>query len=192
MNLFLQGPICVGKSTILRNTLLPYEQNISGLVIQRLFEDGVPCGFRACTVNGALPALEEIYTQELNGVFLYKGQSFPEVLEHAARKALELCSAERCQMIILDEIGGLELFSSAFMLSVHTMLRLNKPCIGVIKSHENLAHTARRLNLPADILDLRDTLQQELESKGRVVTVTPKTHSQTAALVNGFVKKAFL
>ena len=190
MKLFLQGDIQIGKSTILRNALLPYEQHVAGLMVQRLFEDGAVCGFRACAVNGALPMVDGAYSDELNGVFLYKGQSFPAVLEETIMRAHTICAETACKFIVLDEIGGLELLSGAFMNSLEKILALNKPCAGVIKARRNLERMAGRLHLSPDILTLRDNLQKKIEADGRVLTMTEASRGETKLAVREHVHKS--
>lgn len=190
MNLFLQGPVQIGKSTILREALLPYQKLVGGFMVQRLFEDGAMCGFRACVVDGALPAVDGVYTDGLDGVFLYRGQATPGVLEKAVAGALEVCAEVRCKIIILDEIGGMELLSQTFMASLNKILALGKPCLGVIKSRENLSRTARGLELPQHILSLRDALQQTIGENGNVLTVAETGCPKTAKAVNCFVEEA--
>ena len=187
--LFLQGDVQVGKSTIIQNALKPYEQKVCGLVVQRLFENNQKSGFRACIVDGKLPALEAQYAKNLSGIFLYKKQAWPQVLEQAIDETLELCVKKHCHLIVLDEIGGLELLSKSFMTALHKILQLKKPCLGVVKSLENLAHTARRVHLPETILELGIQLQQELESSGEILIVDPKTRHKTADMVQNFIKK---
>ncbi|MGC4018428.1 MAG: nucleoside-triphosphatase [Muricomes sp.] len=187
MKLFLQGPRQIGKSTILRDALLPHESHAAGLMVQRLFENGAMCGFRACVVDGTLPALTGAYEQDQRGIFLYNGHAFPHVLEDAVAEALTLCRSPRCTFIILDEIGGMELLSTEFMQYLQEILLLEKPCLGVIKSRDNLAHTASRLKLADKILPLRDALQQTLEADGKVLTVTEENRAETRQIVTAFI-----
>lgn len=191
MHLFLEGAPRTGKSTILRNVLLPYQQAAAGFMVQRLFENGQMCGFRACVLNGgALPALEAAYSGETDGVFLHGGKAVPGVLEDAVARAKSLCERESCKLILLDEIGGFELFSPAFMQPLDAVLRLGKPCLGVIKARENLAHTARRLHLPDEILRQNENLRRQIEENGRVLAVTGGNLAGVTQTVADFVRIA--
>ena len=187
MYLFLQGPQRIGKSTILRNALLPHESAVAGLLVQRLVENGRICGFRACSVRGELPALEGAYAADLEGVFLYHGKAFPAVLEHAVSRAEALCAEESSKLIILDEIGGLELSSLAFMQPLEAIMALGKPCLGVIKSRENLTHTIARLGLPSTILCQNEMLHRRIAEGGKVLSVNESNLVQTAQAVADFV-----
>ena len=173
---------------MLRNALLPYESMVAGLMVQRLFTGGVMCGFRACAVDGTLPPVDEEYSVGMEGVFLFRGQSFPHVLEKAISTAFANCQKEHCKMILLDEIGGLELLSNAFMTPLQKILALDKPCAGILKSRDNLAHTAERLSLPPHVLTLRDDLQKQLESNGTVATMNHENRKEIERSVIRFVE----
>ncbi len=185
--LFLQGPPRVGKSTILRNALLPQESSVSGLMVQRLREDGQVCGYRACAVHGELPTLEMAYVEDLDGVFLYRGKSFPDVLEHTVSRARALCAEDSCRIIILDEIGGLELSSSAFMQSLEAIMALGKPCLGVFKSRENLAQVIARLGLPPRIFRQSEKVYRRIEAGGKILDVSESNLAETIQTVANFV-----
>lgn len=187
MYLFLQGPRRIGKSTILRNALLSRERSVAGLMVQRLFENGEICGFRAYPVDGELPALEAAYTVGLEGVFLYRRQAFPAVLERAVSRAQALCAKQSCKLIILDEIGGLELSSPAFMRPLEAIMALGKPCLGVVKSKENLAGAIARLGLSCAILDQSEKLHRLIAQDGRVLSVHENNLAETAQSVADFV-----
>ncbi len=192
MYLFLQGPPRVGKSTIIRNALLPYREKVAGLMTQRLFQDGNICGFRACAIGGGtLPELEGEYRAGMDGVFLYKGTSFPGVLESAIARARDLCAGNGCGLILLDEIGGIELMSPAFMEPLNEILNLGKPLIGSVKSHENLTNTARMLRLKDDILRESEKLHQRLLQNGKVLSVTEDNLGQTAKEVEEFILRVW-
>lgn len=192
MTLFLQGDRQIGKSTMLRQALLPHAQQVAGLVVQRLFENGEKCGYRACVARGALPAVDAPYTPGDPSVFLYKGQAHTGVLEKAMADAQAACAEGAYKLLILDEIGGMELLSDAFMRPLCATLALGKPCVGVLKSRQNLARMAGgRLGLPADILAKRDALQESLEVQGRVLTVTPANRPQMQQIANDFVAGIF-
>jgi len=192
MMLFLQGDRQIGKSTILREALLPHAPQVAGLMVQRLFEGGEKCGYRACVVRGALPAVDGPYTPGMPGVFLCKGQARPGVLEKAMAEVQTVCADPAYKLLILDEIGGMEPLSGAFMRLLRAVLALGKPCVGVLKSRQNLAGMAGgRLGLPPDILALRDALQQSLEAQGRVLTVTQANRPETRQAVEGFVAGIF-
>jgi nucleoside-triphosphatase THEP1 len=190
MKLFLQGDARIGKSTLLRDALRPCEKDVAGLMVQRLFEKGAACGFRVCAVRGSLPPLEDGYSKGQDGIFLYRGQAFPGVLAAAAAKALRLCATPGCGLVLLDEIGGMELLSDVFMRSLRALLALGKPCLGVLKSHGNLMRTSAGLGLPAEVFQLREALQKTIEADGAVLSLTEENRNETARAVERFLSAA--
>ncbi len=187
MFFFLQGQRLVGKSSLLRDALLPYEARVAGFLVQRLYENGAPCGYRACAVGETLPPLEYPYAPALDNVFLYNGATAPHILDEAITKARCFCEADRCKFIILDEVGGMELLRDTFMEQLTAILSLGKPCFGVIKSRENLAETARNLGLPAEILARRDALHRLICRNGAVHTLTVKNRNQMQNMLAQFM-----
>lgn len=191
MYLFLEGKPRLGKSTAIRNALLPYVSAVSGFMVQRLFVNGEICGYRACTVNGSLPELEAPYTEGSNGVFLYQRKSYPAVLDTAIIRAQELCERDTCKLVLLDEIGGLELSSPAFTKSLEKILALGKPCLGVVKSRGNLIHMTRRVEMGDDILGKSAALHAQLAAGGNVLHVQEDNLSETQQAVKAFLLKHF-
>lgn len=191
MFLFLRGLPRVGKSTILRQSLLPHHKLVAGLMVQRLRDGEQICGYRAVPVNGdTLPTLEAPCPDTLDGVFLYKRKTIAGVLESAVLRAESYCKEDFCKLIILDEIGGFELSSPAFMASLDNILSLGKPCLGVVKSHKNLSHAASRLALPGDVLRRSEALHNRLEAEGRVLTVDSGNLTATTRAVDAFIANA--
>lgn len=169
MHLFLKGPRGIGKSTLLRKMLLPYQNQLAGFMVQRLFEDKTPVGFRAVLLNGCLPPLETEYSPDMDGVFILRGQKDVAVLDRIIVMAEASSQQVGCNMLLLDEIGGIELTSPVFMAALLRILSGSKPCIGVLKSAENLAHMATMLHLENEYLGLRATLEKSIERSGRIV-----------------------
>ena len=58
MNLFLEGPIRIGKSTALQNILRPVQAHVGGIIVQRLWQDGIIVGFRSVALDGKFPTLD--------------------------------------------------------------------------------------------------------------------------------------
>jgi len=191
MYLFLEGERRIGKSTMIRNALLPYREEVAGMMVQRLTGDGEQAfGFRVCTVEGELPVLEEPASPDLRGVFLHEGVYNEEILVKAIAEAVALCEKDRCKLIILDEIGGLELSSVSFMHSLELILSCGKPCIGVIKSIENLRHSASRVRTSDQMLHQSESLRKRIEAGGQILTVQSENIADAAHRVEDFIRIA--
>lgn len=145
MNLFLQGPVQLGKSTLIRQALHGREAAVAGFTVQRLYKNGHHAGFSARAVAGQLPAVDEPYDENDPGLFIDHGRPNLAPLRGAMAAALPLCRDERCKLVVLDEIGGLELEDAPFMAGLNALLALGKPCTGVVKSAAHLTALTRRL-----------------------------------------------
>ena len=92
-----------------------------------------------------------------------------------------------CEIIILDEIGGLELSSPAFMESLETIMALGRPCLGVLKSQENLARVAARVGMPSRVFRLSENLYRRIEAGGKILEVSENNLAETAQTVADFL-----
>lgn len=163
-NLFFEGPVRSGKSTIIRSALLPYLDNLGGFVVQRLLDESKsPVAYRLIgldairllgaqgkTLFQAVDApLASINADDQKGIFLWTNprriqlQAFDSIaLEIVAASQEAPCS---CKILLLDEIGGVDLLSLLFREAVTSILQSPIPCIGVIKEIEK-ARDAQSFN----------------------------------------------
>lgn len=188
MHLFLQGPIGIGKSTLLQKAIKLSGFSITGFTAQRLIENGKTIGYRAVMVNGTLPALEASCPDDMDGVFLLNGKRNVSVLERAIQQVERDMQSPEVKLVLLDEIGGIELTSDAFMGPLRRILSGAKPCIGVLKSAGNLAHTSSVLKLGAEYPALHKELEDLIRQKGELLTVTDKNRPAIRDCLNQYVE----
>lgn len=153
-NVFIEGPVQTGKSTLLRKLLKekcgPELEGISGFTSQRVTDDdGNLLGFRLAPANAdlsiALDSFDVGDISEIDHVFKYFTPDGPhvdmDVFENAGieymDEALAKAKAGLTNVILLDEIGGHELASEAFRSKLYELLDSDYPCVGVIKSADN-------------------------------------------------------
>jgi hypothetical protein len=163
-NLFFEGPVRSGKSTIIRRTLLPYLDNLGGFVVQRLLDEkNVPVAYRLIGLETihclgaqgkslflAVDApLASITADDRKGIFLWTDprrtqlQAFDSIAHEIVAASLE--SPSSCKILLLDEIGGVDLLSPVFREAIMSVLQSTTPCIGVIKEIEK-ARNAQSTN----------------------------------------------
>jgi nucleoside-triphosphatase len=171
--LFLHGPRKTGKSSLLREILLPCRNLLAGFVTQRLMKDGELIGFRAELLTGNMPPLEAEYEPDMDGVFILRGKGEKSVLDDVIGAVEAACLKPACKLILLDEIGGIELASTVFMNALSRILSGTKPCIGVLKSKENLEHASSALGLDNRYLDLRARLEEQILRSGELMEYGP-------------------
>ena len=189
MHLFIQGQARIGKSTILRKVIEPVALDIVGFVTQRIMRNESIVGYRALSATGALPSLETVYDANEQGVFLLKGRMDISVLEMVISQVEQSVKSQNCGLVLLDEIGGVELKSDIFKGSLLRILNSNKPCIGVWKSALNLSHTMSMLNLDNEYLSSHEELERIICSKGELLSVTNENKSSIQEYLRHYVQQ---
>jgi len=153
-NLFIEGPIQTGKSTLIRKYLGSHLQRCGGFTSQRLIDpSGRTKGFRLVSAAGSLTARAEEFESNAGsskpfvsdaGIFKWFTEDGNVVTDQTVFDttgvSLLKSSADR-PLILLDEIGGSELLCDQFRKALDAVLSSTKPCLGVLK----LADGAQRL-----------------------------------------------
>lgn len=187
MHLFVQGERGVGKSTLLRHVLLPYEKELAGFVVQCLFARGQPVGFRAVTLENGFPPMGEEYAGQA-GAFILKGHNDISILEAIMPQVEKAAKSPGCKLVFLDEIGGIEILSQGFMDAFWRLLDSGKHCLGVWKSIENLRHMASALRLPQEYLERHQAVEGRLTQNGRIVTMEKGNRESIRECVLDFIQ----
>lgn len=140
-HLFLEADSGAGKSTLIRKLIAPYIEQVGGFTSQRLQNDkNETIAFRIVPANDlrlAVPyentpeSIFRIMTEDI------KGLNKPEIFETEGLKYLT--DNHNKKLILLDEIGGIELRNDAFRMKLHEILSGDIPCIGVIKQNQKAA-----------------------------------------------------
>ncbi|MCL2679211.1 MAG: nucleoside-triphosphatase [Dehalococcoidia bacterium] len=189
MHLFLQGKPCVGKSSLIRKELEQSRANVAGFITQRLKEAGRTIGYRVLSVTEELPPLEAMYIPNQSGIFLLNGQMDVSALEVAILQVEKDSQNKKCSLIVLDEVGGVELKSERFMKPLLRIINAEKPCIGVLKSAQNLSHAILSLNLDNEYLSLHRHLEQTILSKGKLISVASENKSATQEYIARYLQQ---
>ena len=140
-HLFLEADSGAGKSTLIRKIIAPYIDKIGGFTSQRLQnENDETIAFRIVPANDLRLAVPYENTPE--NIFRIitedvRGLNKPEIFESEGLKFLTDNYGKK--LILLDEIGGIELRNDAFRNKLHEVLSGDIPCIGVIKQNQKAA-----------------------------------------------------
>lgn len=134
-HLFLEADSGTGKSTLIRELIEPYVDDIGGFSSQRLLdENNETIAFRIVAADDLRLAVPYEDTPETIFRIIsqdHNSQSMPGVFGSAGIGILNNCSEKK--LILLDEIGGLELKNPSFKERLCELLAGDIPCIGVIK-----------------------------------------------------------
>ncbi len=144
----MEGSVQEGKSTLIRKAIKNHIKDMGGFSSQRLINScGETKGFRIVPASEAME-LTRSYSPDLPDIFLFADGRYrrfrPEIFRDKALNYLKNNESKR--MILLDEIGGIELLVPEFRQALYETLEGNIPCIGVIKTeaaNRNLGKYAR-------------------------------------------------
>ena len=206
-HLFLTGEVQVGKSTLLRRmTAAVPGLRPGGFRTVSVFD--MPGG--ACSVYLVPAAGEPIFGSDNRvGIRLWEGrgiQAFPEIFDTAGVRALR--DAERCPLIVMDEIGRMEEEADDFSARVRELLDGKTPILGVvqkkaqtalaeaIRAHPEVAlvevrQDNRDLLLPELRAQLRRTLDRRTDSGGTVVFREGPEGTEVLLIRTGSARIAF-
>lgn len=178
-NLFLEGPIQTGKSTLIRTILQeafgPELKGVAGFTSQRITNaDGTLLGFRLAPAEAELSIAADL--SEMNNIFKHFTPAGPvvdmSVFETTGitylEESLAAAKAGNAQIILLDEIGGHEMTSEVFRNKLYELLDSEIPCVGVIKSPDN----TRRMD--PTLIQLNEELHAHLSAMTELDAFEPR------------------
>jgi nucleoside-triphosphatase len=136
MKFLISGPPASGKSTLvveLIEFLKKKNIKVGGMISPEVREGRIRIGFK---VVDLLNLKEKVFASIYYNTNYRVGKYFVDVgiFEDVAIPALEVAEKE-CKVIVIDEIGKMELFSKRFEDKVKDILKSNKIVIAVV--HRN-------------------------------------------------------
>ncbi len=125
----LSGAPGVGKTTIIRQALAKVEGTTGGFYTQEIRSQGVRQGFEIVTLNGDKAILAHVDFHSPHRISKYGVDitNLDRVGVPAVRQAIQ-----ECDIVVIDEIGKMELFSLAFREAVLEALASGKKLLGTI------------------------------------------------------------
>lgn len=193
MHLFLEGPVQTGKSTLIRECIQPYLHKAGGFSCQRLWREGIPCGYRITSPREL--QLDAPYSPELSGIFLYhfgnESRKDPSVFETLGISMLE--QTEGCSLILLDEIGGSELLIPSFRTRLYEILAGSIPCIGVLKLADKAKFMGKTAGYPGTVVEFNEQLRKDLHEKfgASVLSYNPACRDALKKEILQFTERIF-
>ncbi len=132
-NIFVTGPPRSGKSTLVREIIKELDLKVEGLRTPDIRENGKRKGFKLVDVkSGEEGILAHVDVEEGPKVSRYTVNL--KDLEKMTKKSLENVSDD-CDIVVIDEIGTMELFSDRFKRVVERLLKEDTPVVAVL--HRN-------------------------------------------------------
>jgi len=133
-NIFITGNPGVGKTTLIHNLIKELNIPAGGFYTQEIRVSGRRTGFKIISLDGREGILASVDTKSRFKVSRY-GVNLSD-LERIGVKSIA-DALERNELIIIDEVGKMELFSQKFKEILLAALDSPKPVIGTIMLRDN-------------------------------------------------------
>jgi len=125
----LSGGPGVGKTTIIKQAIANVKGKVGGFYTEEIRSGGVRQGFRLVTLESNSATLAHIDIKSRYQVSKYGVDV--EGLENVGVSALRQAIQE-CNLVVIDEIGKMELFSPSFKEAVMEAINSDKRVLGTI------------------------------------------------------------
>jgi nucleoside-triphosphatase len=130
----LTGQPGTGKTSIIKQAIAGIKGRVCGFYTEEIRSQGVREGFRLVTLDGQTATLAHVnfkspYRVSKYGVDI---ESLDKVGVSALTQALQ-----ECDLVVVDEIGKMELFSPRFRETVQSIINSGKRLLGTIMLSPN-------------------------------------------------------
>ena len=125
----LSGAPGVGKTTIIRQAIATVKGRAGGFYTREIRSQGVRQGFEIITLDGSSAILAHVDIHSPYRVSKYGVDT--ENLDKVGVAALRRATQE-CDVVVIDEVGKMELFSLAFQEAVLEALNSGKKLLGTV------------------------------------------------------------
>ena len=125
----LTGPPGSGKTSLIKQAVVMMKGRAGGFYTEEIRSQGVRQGFRLVTLDGDSAILAHVDIRSRQRVSRYGVDitGLEQVGVAALRRA-----AEHCDLVIVDEIGKMELLSASFRETVAQLIGSGKKVLGTI------------------------------------------------------------
>jgi nucleoside-triphosphatase len=130
----LTGQPGTGKTSLIKEAVAGMKGRAGGFYTEEIRSQGVRQGFRLVTLNGEAAILSHVNIDSPHRVGKYGVDV--ESLDKIGVAALNQ-AAQECDLVVVDEIGKMELFSAKFRESVQGIISSGKRLLGTIMLHPN-------------------------------------------------------
>lgn len=168
-NLFVKGNSGVGKTTMILRCIQPFQKEIGGFFTQRIVGlHGETLGFTLVSAEEVLEPTR-IYSKDIENVFIRKEndgwKKDTTVFVEKGIQILESAIKAKKQLLIMDEIGGVELKEKEFRIQLDKVLGGEIPCLGVLKNERNYESMKTRVFLDSELDYIRMQLEEDIKVK---------------------------
>jgi len=178
--LFLTGPAACGKSALIRNILGMRMQSAGGFVTKNEFD-----------VNGRISTSILMPAAAAAGVEGLEGEVFLDYTVNPPKSDNEVFRKLGTQLVqeamyypyaVLDSFGGTDLLIPQYRAALEELLNSGLPCIGVIKSAEEIKELKKDFHLTERFIMLTDNLAKELSADSDTIVLQTSGKGDIKAL----------
>jgi nucleoside-triphosphatase len=130
----LTGRPGTGKTSLIKQVVAQMKGQAGGFYTEEIRSQGVREGFRLVTLDGEQAILAHVNIQSPYRVSKYGVDV--EALDGVGVPALKR-AAQHCDLVVVDEIGKMELFSPRFREAVSQVVASRKKVLGTIMLNPN-------------------------------------------------------
>jgi nucleoside-triphosphatase len=166
----LTGQPGTGKTSLIKQAIAEMKGKAGGFYTEEIRSQGVRQGFRLVTLDGQTATLAHTsfhspYRVSKYGVDI---DSFDKVGVSTLNRA-----AQECDLVVVDEIGKMELFSAKFREAVLNILNIGKRLLGTIMLTSNPYADAIKRQPQVNVITVtRTNHQQVLEELQNWLNIT--------------------
>lgn len=165
-NWFVTGPPGIGKTTVLRQTAEQLQERgrtVVGLVAPEITEDGRRIGFDIASLDGEVAARMATENRESATQVGRYGVDVDAI--GAVTTATLTTGRQRADVVVIDELGPMQLASDEFVKAVRRTLDATVPTIATIKESRLEEYLAR-----FDIESTDDVIRVTTANRSRLPT----------------------
>jgi nucleoside-triphosphatase len=155
----LTGIPGTGKTSLIKQAVAEMGHKAGGFYTEEIRSQGIRKGFRLVTLDGQDAILAHVKSQSRYRVGKY-GVDI-DSLDQVGVPAL-LKAAEQCEVVVIDEIGKMELFSDSFKRAVLEIIDSGKKILGTIMFSPNPWADAIKRRPQVDIVPVTGSNYQQV------------------------------
>ena len=130
----LTGRPGTGKTSLIKQAVARMKGKAGGFYTEEIRSHGVREGFRLVTLDG-----QEVILAHINIHSPYRVSKYGVDIDSLDRVGVSALhkAAQQCDLVVIDEIGKMELFSANFRRAVSQMINSGKRILGTVMLNPN-------------------------------------------------------
>jgi nucleoside-triphosphatase len=155
----LTGQPGTGKTSLIKEAVADMKGKAGGFYTEEIRSQGIRQGFRLVTLDGSTAVLSHLYFQSPYRVSKYgvDVESLDRVGVAAINQAIQ-----ECDLVVIDEIGKMELFSTKFREAILKILKSSEKLLGTIMLSPNPCADAIKRQPQVNLVTVTRTNHQQV------------------------------